>query len=181
MRSIQFISCSASAYGGGLDLYPYRQASQNDVIYCYFLFFHECKCSADTPYGHDAYYVDYYNVYLDSGNPFYECYTTNKNEQRVCYAYNYANANTWYFQHIEKWNWLKREILNRFVAVSGGGEDDLCGLDETSACRTIGVAVSWSVIQVNLPVTLMEGKHVSESSTIVIGEKKISVIGTGKD
>ncbi|KAH7814972.1 uncharacterized protein MONOS_16192 [Monocercomonoides exilis] len=53
MRSIQFISCSASAHGGGLELYPYRQASQNDVIYCYFLFFHECKCSADTPYGHD--------------------------------------------------------------------------------------------------------------------------------
>ncbi|KAH7820259.1 uncharacterized protein MONOS_12708 [Monocercomonoides exilis] len=181
MRSIQFISCSALREGGGLELYPYRQASQNDVIYCYFLFFHECKCSADTPYGHDAYYVDYYNVFLSKGNPFYECYTTNTNEQRVCYAYNYSNANTWYFQHTEKWNWLKRGILNRFVAVSGGGEEELCGLDESSACRAIGVAVEKSVIQVSLLVTLMDLNHISETTTIDIREKKLSVIGRGKD
>ncbi|KAH7816373.1 uncharacterized protein MONOS_15543 [Monocercomonoides exilis] len=181
MRSIQFISCSASAHGGGLELYPYRQASQNDVIYCYFLFFHECKCSAATPYGHDMVYYDYYSVYLSKNNPFYECYTTNTDEKRVCYGHDYTDSKGWSYYHTEKWDWLKRGILNRFVAVSGGGEEELCGLDESSACRTIGVAVEKSVIQVSLSVTLMGGDHTSETTTIEIGEKKISVIGRGKD
>ncbi|KAH7829205.1 uncharacterized protein MONOS_14212 [Monocercomonoides exilis] len=182
MRSIQFISCSATAYGGGLYFRPEKTEMPDDQIYCYFLFFHECKCrTTSIPYGHDVEYVDYYNVYLNSGNPFFECYTTNTDEQRMCYAYNYSNANTWYFQHTEKWNWLKRGILNRFVAVSGGGEEELCGLDESSACRTIGVAVEKSVIQVSLSVTLMEGNHTSETTTINIETKKISVIGRGKD
>ncbi|KAH7815582.1 uncharacterized protein MONOS_15769 [Monocercomonoides exilis] len=115
------------------------------------------------------------------GNPFYECYTTNTNEQRMCFAYNYSNANTWYFQHAEKKDWLKRGILNRFVTVSGGGEEELCGLDESSACRTIGVAVDKSVIQVSLSVTLIEGDHTSETTTIKIWTKKISVIGKRRD
>ncbi|KAH7817121.1 uncharacterized protein MONOS_12328 [Monocercomonoides exilis] len=181
MRSIQFISCSASAHGGGLELYPYRQASQNDVIYCYYLFFHECKCSADTPYGHDVEYVDAYNVYLNSGNPFFECYTTNTDDQRVCYGYNYTDSKGWSYNQTSKKDWLKRGILNRFVAVSGGGEEELCGLDESSACRTIGVAVEKSVIQVSLSVTLMGGDHTSEATTVEIGEKKISVIGKGRE
>ncbi|KAH7827030.1 uncharacterized protein MONOS_9888 [Monocercomonoides exilis] len=180
MRSIQFISCSASSYGGGLYLYPYRQTSQNDVIYCYFLFFHECKCSAATPYGHDVMYYDYYSVYLSQNNPFYECYTTNTDDQRVCYGYNYAIASAWSYNQTSKKDWLKRGILNRFVAVSCG-EEELCGLDESSACRTIGVAVEKSVIHVSLSVTLTEGNHQSETTTIVIGEKKISVTGKGME
>ncbi|KAH7829279.1 uncharacterized protein MONOS_15799 [Monocercomonoides exilis] len=115
------------------------------------------------------------------GNPFYECYTTNTDDQRVCYAYNYASASAWSYQHTEKKDWLKRGILNRFVAVSGGGEEDLCGVNESYACRTIGVAVIRSVIQVSLSVTLMEGNHTSETETIEIGEKKISVIGKRRE
>ncbi|KAH7829317.1 uncharacterized protein MONOS_14694 [Monocercomonoides exilis] len=182
MRSIQFISCSARQEGGGLLLQPNRETTQNDGFYCYFLFFHECSCrDAANPRGHDVEYVDTYNLYLESGNPFYECYTTNTNDKRICFAYNYANASAWSYDQTSKKDWLKRGILNRFVAVSGGGEDDLCGLDESSACRTIGVAVDKSKIQVSLSVTLMEGNHTSETTTIAIGEKKISVIGTGKD
>ncbi|KAH7814969.1 uncharacterized protein MONOS_15825 [Monocercomonoides exilis] len=178
MRSIQFISCSATAYGGGLRLYPNRQTSQNDIIYCYFLFFHECKCSANPPFGHDIAYADYHKQFLDSGNPFYECYTTNADDRRMFYEH-YDGTN-WIHKHTEKWNWLKRGILNRFVAVSGGSTEELCGLDERSACRTIGVAVERSVIQVSLSVTLMEGNHTSETTTIEIGSKKISVIGKGR-
>ncbi|KAH7826611.1 uncharacterized protein MONOS_2450 [Monocercomonoides exilis] len=181
MRNIQFISCSASSHGGGLDLYPHRQGLQNDIIFCYFLFFHDCRCSRDLPHGHDVYYEDQYNLYLSSNNPFYECYTTNADDQRVCYAYDASSSESWTYQHREKWDWLKRGILNRFVAVSGGGEDDLCGLDESSACRTIGVAVEKSVIQVSLSVTLMEGNHQSETATVETGTKKISVIGKDKD
>ncbi|KAH7818021.1 uncharacterized protein MONOS_3148 [Monocercomonoides exilis] len=180
MRSIQFISCSASARGGGLRLHPLRQTSQKDVIYCYFLFFHECKCSAATPYGCDVMYYDRYNLFLSSDNPFYECYTTNSDEKRVCYGYNYTDSKGWTYDQTSKKDWLKRGILNRFVAVSGGNAEELCGLDESSACRTIGVAVEKSVIQVSLSVTLMEGNHTSKTTTIVIGTKEISVIGKGR-
>ncbi|KAH7829210.1 uncharacterized protein MONOS_17147 [Monocercomonoides exilis] len=126
-------------------------------------------------------YYDYYSVYLSQNNPFYECYTTNTDDQRVCYGYNYTDSKGWTYQHTDKKDWLKRGILNRFVAVSGGGEEELCGLDESSACRTIGVAVEKSVIQVSLSVTLMDGNHTSETTTINIETKKISVIGKGKD
>ncbi|KAH7818517.1 uncharacterized protein MONOS_8411 [Monocercomonoides exilis] len=181
MRNIKFISCTAVSSGGGLYLEPFKEIVPNEEFYCYFLFFHNCSCKiTSNPYGHDIEYVDYYNVHLDSGNPFYECCTTNTDNKRMCYSYNYANASAWTYQHTEKRNWLKRGILNRFVAVSGGGEDDLCGLDETSACRTIGVAVIRSMLQVSLSVTLMEGNHQSESSTIDIGSKKITVIGKGR-
>ncbi|KAH7829240.1 uncharacterized protein MONOS_14208c2 [Monocercomonoides exilis] len=181
MRSIQFISCSARQEGGGLRLHPNRQTVPDDGIYCYFLFFHECKCSNNPPYGHDVMYHDYYSIFLSSDNPFYECYTTNTDDKRVCYAYNFSNANVWSVQHTEKKEWLKRGILNRFVAVSGGNEEELCGLDESTACQTIGIAVEKSVIQVSLLVTLMEGNHTSETETIEIGSKKISVIGKRRE
>ncbi|KAH7826727.1 uncharacterized protein MONOS_12334 [Monocercomonoides exilis] len=155
MRSAQFISCSALSEGGGF-----------------------CRSEA-TPYGHDMMYGDDFNLFLSSGNPFFECYTLNTDDQRVCYANNPSGS--WIFDQTSKKDWLKRGILNRFVAVSGGGEDDLCGLDESTACRTIGVAVIRSVIQVSLSVMLLEGSHISETTTIEIGTKKISVIGKGKD
>ncbi|KAH7827674.1 uncharacterized protein MONOS_10694 [Monocercomonoides exilis] len=181
MRSIQFISCKASSYGGGLHLSPNQSSSQSDSYYCYFLFFTECECrTASTPYGHDVHFEDYFDVYSAS-NPFYECYTTNTNDTRVCYACNYSNASDWTYDQTTKKDWLKRGIVNRFVAVSGGNEEDLCGIDESSACRTIGVAVSRSVMQLSLSVTLMKGNYASETETINIGEKKISVIGTGID
>ncbi|KAH7828753.1 uncharacterized protein MONOS_14570 [Monocercomonoides exilis] len=178
MRSIQFISCSAMTRGGGFHLEPAKQTAPNETIYCYFLFFHECKCLANVPYGHDIAYADHYSLYLESGNPFKECYTTNADDRRMFYEH-YDGTN-WIHKHTEKWNWLKRGILNRFVAVSGGSTEELCGLDESSACRTICVAVSRSVIQVSLSVTLMEGDHTSETATIDIEGKKISVIGKGR-
>ncbi|KAH7829236.1 uncharacterized protein MONOS_14211 [Monocercomonoides exilis] len=182
MRSIQFISCSATAYGGGLSFRPEKSEKPDDGFYCYFLFFHECKCRDESnPYGHDAYYVDYYNVFLSTGNPFYECYTTNTDDQRMCYVYNYSSSGSWVYDQTMKMDWLKRGILNRFVAASGGNEEELCGLDESSACRTIGVAVEKSMIQVSLSVTLLEGKHTSETKTIEIGTKKISAIGKDKE
>ncbi|KAH7814968.1 uncharacterized protein MONOS_16431 [Monocercomonoides exilis] len=180
MRSIQFISCNASLYGGGFWFHPAQSTAPNDKIYCYFLFFHECHCSANPPYGHDVMYYDKNNLYISQNNPFHECYTTNTDEQRVCYGYDNTGS-SWTYDQTMKKGWLKRGILNRFVAVSGGNAEELCGLDESSACRTIGVAVEKSVIQVSLSVTLMEGNHTSEATTIAIGEKKISVIGTGKD
>ncbi|KAH7829266.1 uncharacterized protein MONOS_14637 [Monocercomonoides exilis] len=171
MRNIKFISCTASSHGGGLDLYPLRQGSQNDIIYCYFLFFHGCRCSRDQPHGHDVYYEDRYSLYLSSNSPFYECYTTNTDDQRVCYGYDYTDSKGWTYQHKEKKDWLKRGILNRFVAVSGGDEEEFCGANESYTCRTVGVAVEKSVIQVSLSVTLMGGNHTSETTTIDIRTK----------
>ncbi|KAH7829231.1 uncharacterized protein MONOS_14447 [Monocercomonoides exilis] len=180
MRSIQFISCSATAYGGGLYLYPYRQGSQNDIIYCYFLFFHECKCrTTSTPYGHDVEYVDAYNVYLNSGNPFFECYTTNLNEQRMCYAYNYSNAGAWSHQHTEKKDWLKDKTI--YVSANGNDTSPLCGANESNPCKTVKKAFEMCEVQISLTITLMEGNHVSETATVEIGTKKISVIGKGRE
>ncbi|KAH7816383.1 uncharacterized protein MONOS_16357 [Monocercomonoides exilis] len=179
MRSIQFISCSASSYGGGLYLYPYRQTSQNDVIYCYFLFFHECKCSAATPYGRDVMYYDYYSVYLSQNNPFYECYTTSTDEKRMCYAYNYSNTNAWTFQHTEKKDWLKDKTI--YVSVNGNDTSPLCGANETNPCLTVNKAFEMCEVQISLAITLLEGNHKSETATIDIGEKKISVIGKERE
>ncbi|KAH7829221.1 uncharacterized protein MONOS_15614 [Monocercomonoides exilis] len=182
MRNIRFISCNASSYGGGLSFDPNEPTPPGDGIYCFFLFFHECKCRiTSTPYGHDVMYYDYFNLYLESGNPFHECYTTNTDDKRVCYAYNASNSGSWVYDQTMKMDWLKRGILNRFVAVSGGNAEEFCGANESYACRTIDVAVEKSVIQVSLSVTLMGGDHTSETTTINIETKKISVIGKGKD
>ncbi|KAH7831544.1 uncharacterized protein MONOS_9183 [Monocercomonoides exilis] len=179
MRSIQFISCSAASHGGGLRLHPNRQTSQNDIIYCYFLFFHECKCSANPPYRHDIAYADHYSLYLESGNPFFECYSTNADDRRLFYEH-YDGSN-WVYKHTEKWNWLKRGILNRFVAVTCGGEEELCGANETFPCLTVKKAFEICEVQISLTITLLEGDHTSEATTIEIGIKKISVIGAGKE
>eukprot|EP00770_Monocercomonoides_exilis_P016520 MONOS_16488.1-p1 / transcript=MONOS_16488.1 / gene=MONOS_16488 / organism=Monocercomonoides_exilis_PA203 / gene_product=unspecified product / transcript_product=unspecified product / location=Mono_scaffold01788:257-1435(-) / protein_length=258 / sequence_SO=supercontig / SO=protein_coding / is_pseudo=false len=180
-------------YGGGLNLDNFQVSGSGCIetengggkSACVFdCSFTSCSITNNgggaTPYGHDVMYFDLYNVFKSSNNPFYECYTTNTDDKRVCYGYDYTGS-SWSYYHTEKKDWLKRGILNRFVAVSGGGEEELCGLDESSACRTIGVAVEKSVIQVSLSVTLMEGNHTSETTTVDIGEKKISVIGTCKE
>ncbi|KAH7818009.1 uncharacterized protein MONOS_3136 [Monocercomonoides exilis] len=171
MRSLQFISCSAASYGGGFDLEPSQSTAPTNNIYCYFFFFHDCSCSNSTPYGHDVYFQDNFNLF-SSNNPFYESYTTNTNDKRVCRYYN--------GQYIEKKDWLKKGVLNRFVAVSGGNAEELCGLDESSACRTIGVAINNSLTQLILSIILIEGNHTSETATIDIGTKKISIFGRGK-
>ncbi|KAH7825022.1 uncharacterized protein MONOS_6219 [Monocercomonoides exilis] len=172
MRSLQFISCSAYSYGGGLDLYPYQSTAPSDNHYCYFLFFHDCRCTNTTPYGHDVYFRDYYN-HFSSNNPFYESYTTNSNDTRVCYYYNS-------YQHTEKKDWLSVGMKDRYVGVGGDDSRSLCGMSEATPCKTVGHAVDVSLIQLNSTITVLDGKHVSEKETINVGEKKINVLGKGK-
>ncbi|KAH7815519.1 uncharacterized protein MONOS_7424 [Monocercomonoides exilis] len=180
MRNIKFISCTAVASGGGLYLEPFKAIAPDEKFYCYFLFFHNCNCKiTSNPYGHDVEYVDYYNVHLDSGNPFFECCTTNTDNKRMCYAYNYTNAGAWTFQHTEKKEWLKDKTI--YVSVNGSDGYELCGSNESNSCLTVKKAFEMCEVQISLTITLMEGEHQSETTTIEIGSKKISVIGTGKD
>eukprot|EP00770_Monocercomonoides_exilis_P014264 MONOS_14210.1-p1 / transcript=MONOS_14210.1 / gene=MONOS_14210 / organism=Monocercomonoides_exilis_PA203 / gene_product=unspecified product / transcript_product=unspecified product / location=Mono_scaffold00956:15336-16958(-) / protein_length=541 / sequence_SO=supercontig / SO=protein_coding / is_pseudo=false len=179
MRSIQFISCSARQEGGGLCLHPNRATAPDNKLYCFFLFFHECSCrDAANPRGHDVEYVDTYNLYLDSGNPFHECYTTNTNDKRICFAYNYANASAWTYDQTSKKNWLKDKTI--YVSVGGNDNFELCGANETFPCLTVKKAFEMCEVQISLAITLMEGNHQSEARTVEIGEKKISVIGKGR-
>ncbi|KAH7822513.1 uncharacterized protein MONOS_8908 [Monocercomonoides exilis] len=179
MRSIQFISCSALSYGGGLYFHPLRQTSQNNVVYCSFLFFHKCKCrTTSTPYGHDAFYLDNYSSHLNS-NPFFECYTTNTDDRRMCYGYNFSDSGNWSYQHVEKKDWLKDKTI--YVSVNGNDASPLCGANESNPCLTVKKASQMCDVQISLTVTLMEGNHQSEVTTIESGTKKISVIGIGKE
>ncbi|KAH7829272.1 uncharacterized protein MONOS_14643 [Monocercomonoides exilis] len=180
MRSIQFISCSARQEGGGLYFYPNRATAPNDKIYCFFLFFHECSCrDAANPRGHDVMYYDYYNAISTSDNPFHECYTTNTDDKRVCYGYNYANASAWTYDQTSKKNWLKDKTI--YVSVNGNDTSPFCGANESNPCLTVKKAFEMCEIQISLTITLMNGNHVSEATTIDIGEKKISVIGKGRE
>ncbi|KAH7829292.1 uncharacterized protein MONOS_15889 [Monocercomonoides exilis] len=179
MRSVQFISCSASTHGGGMRLYPNAPTTPDDGIYCYFLFYHECKCSNNPSYGHDVHFSDRYNLYFDSGNPFYECYTTNADDQRVCYGYNYTDSKGWTYGQTSKKNWLKDKAI--YVSANGNDTSPLCGSNESNPCLTVKKALEMCEVQISLTVTLMEGDHTSEATTIAIGTKKISVIGRGKD
>ncbi|KAH7817804.1 uncharacterized protein MONOS_1900 [Monocercomonoides exilis] len=180
MRSIQFISCSALREGGGLCLYPNRETAPDDKLYCFFLFFHECSCrDANNPRGRDVMYYDQNNLYLSLNNPFHECYTTNTNDKRICFAYNYSSSGSWAYQHTEKWDWLKDKTV--YVSVSGNDTSPLCGSNETFPCLTAKKAFEMCEVQISLTITLMEGNHQSETTTIEIGTKKISIIGTGKD
>ncbi|KAH7832621.1 uncharacterized protein MONOS_13775 [Monocercomonoides exilis] len=151
MRSIQFVLCSARQGGGGLEL---------------------------VPHGHDIEYVDNYNSFLNSGNPFYECYTTNADDKRLCYAYNY-NGSSWMYNQISKKDWLKDKTL--YVSVNGNDSYVLCGANTTNPCETVKKAFEMCEVQISLAITLMEGNHTSERTTIAIESKKISVIGKGKE
>ncbi|KAH7816894.1 uncharacterized protein MONOS_9110 [Monocercomonoides exilis] len=179
MRNIQFISCSANSAGGGFYFNPNQIATPEDGIYCYFLFFHECKCYYSTPYGHDMIFYDERNKFLNYGNPLFESYTTNTNEYRFCFSYNLYFANEWSRQYAEKRWWLKDKTI--YVSVGGNDNFDPCGANTTFPCLTVKKALEMCKVQISLTVTLMEGNHTSETATIDIGEKKISVIGTGKE
>ncbi|KAH7818395.1 uncharacterized protein MONOS_10883 [Monocercomonoides exilis] len=178
MRSLQFISCSAVSYGGGLDLFPDKTSAPVNDYYCFFLFFHGCRCSRDQPHGHDVYYEDRYSLYLFSNSPFYECYTTNTDDQRVCYGYNYTGR-SWLFQHTEKKDWLKDKTL--YVSVNGNDNLEQCGANESNPCLTEKKAFEMCEVQISLAITLMDGNHTSETVTVEIGEKKISAIGKGRE
>ncbi|KAH7825159.1 uncharacterized protein MONOS_1468 [Monocercomonoides exilis] len=142
-----------------------------------FLFFHECKCSANPPREHDFAYADYHKHFLDSGCPFNECYTTNADDRRLFYEH--YNGSNWISQHTEKKDWLKDKTI--YVSVDGNDLYELCGANTTIPCKTVRKALEMCEVQISLTFTLMEGNHQSETSTIDIGTKKISVIGTGKE
>ncbi|KAH7818979.1 uncharacterized protein MONOS_8109 [Monocercomonoides exilis] len=176
MRILQFISCSAVSYGGGFWFNPSQSTAPGDKLYCYFFFFHDCSCNASTPYGHDVMYYDYYNLF-SSANPFYESYTTNSNDTRVC---RYYKSGSWYYQYTEKKDWLKEGMKDRYVGVGGSDTNNLCGMSEAAPCKTVGHAVGSSMAQLSSTITVLGGRHVSEEKTINVGEKKISVVGRGK-
>ncbi|KAH7829209.1 uncharacterized protein MONOS_16344 [Monocercomonoides exilis] len=180
MRSIQFISCSALKEGGGFWLYPAQSKVPNDAFYCYFLFFHECNCSSNPPYGHDMIYYDNNNLYLSQNNPFKECYTTNTDDQRVCYGYDYSSSKSWKFQYTEKKDWLNEWSKILFVGVNGSDSSGLCGMGESAPCKTLRHAVETGLEELSSSITLMKGNHTSEATTIDIWTKKISVIGKGR-
>ncbi|KAH7818122.1 uncharacterized protein MONOS_7608p1 [Monocercomonoides exilis] len=178
MRRLQFISCSAVSYGGGLYFDPSRSTAPSNNHYCYFFFFHDCRCTTtSTPYGHDVYFEDRYNLF-SSNNPFYESYITNTDEKRVYYQY--YNGNNWVYQETQKKEWLKEWMKDRFVGVGGSDTSNLCGMSEATPCKTVGHAVESSMAQLSSTITLLDGRHVSEGATISVGEKKISVVGRGK-
>ncbi|KAH7819369.1 uncharacterized protein MONOS_9250 [Monocercomonoides exilis] len=178
MRSIQFISCNATSTGGGLCFNPNQQTAPSNNIYCYFFFFHDCRCTTtSTPYGHDMYFSDA-NNHFSSNNPFYESYTTNSNDKRVYYQY--YNGNNWVYQETQKKGWLKEGMKDRYVGVSGDDTNNLYGMSEYAPCKTVGRAVGLSMAQLSSTITLLGGRHVSEGTTISVGEKKISVVGRGK-
>ncbi|KAH7831360.1 uncharacterized protein MONOS_6039 [Monocercomonoides exilis] len=176
MRSVQFISCLAVSNGGGLDFHTVQSTPPSNSIYCYFLFFHDCSCKASTPYGHDVYFQDNKNLF-SSHNPFYESYTTNSDEKRVCYIY---YSSSWAYQHTEKKWWLKEGMKDRYVGVSGSNANNLCGMSVATPCLTVGYAVESSMKQLSSTITVLGGRHMSEGATINVGEKKISVVGKGK-
>ncbi|KAH7822431.1 uncharacterized protein MONOS_6421 [Monocercomonoides exilis] len=179
MRSIQFFSCSARQDGGGLLLETDKQTIPEDGIYCIFLFFHECYCrSTSSPNGDDVCYMDYYSAHLNS-NPFLDCLTTNTNDRRVCYKYNYFYSGSWEFQHTEKKDWLKDKTI--YVSVNGNDASPLCGANTTYPCLTMKKGYEMCEIQISLTITLLEGNHQREATTIEIGTKKISVIGKGRE
>ncbi|KAH7829297.1 uncharacterized protein MONOS_15893 [Monocercomonoides exilis] len=124
-------------------------------------------------------YVDYYNVFLSTGNPFYECYTTNTDEKRMCYAYNYSNAGAWTFDQSMKKDWLKDKTI--YVSVNGNDLNELCGANELNPCLTVKKAFEMCEVQISLAITLLDGNHKSEVTTIEAGSKKISVIGKGRE
>ncbi|KAH7821682.1 uncharacterized protein MONOS_7443 [Monocercomonoides exilis] len=135
-------------------------------------------CLENTPCGHDIYYEDEHSLYLSSDNPFFECYTTNTDDRRVCYGYNYSSPESWTFQHTEKKVWLKDKTI--YVSVNGSDASQFCGENTTHACLTVKKALKMCEVQISLAINLLEGNHQSETTTIDIGEKKISVIGKGR-
>ncbi|KAH7818165.1 uncharacterized protein MONOS_10013 [Monocercomonoides exilis] len=176
MRRIQYIFCTANSYGGGLDFYPKQQTLPSNNHFCYFIFFLDCRCTNTTPYGHDVYFEDYYKV-SNSSNPFYESYTTNTNDKRICYVYLFED--TWIYQQTQKKWWLNEGLKDRIVGTNGSDSNLYCGISESAPCKTVGHAVGSSIAQLSSTITVLGGKHVSEGSTISVGEKKIIITGKG--
>eukprot|EP00770_Monocercomonoides_exilis_P015021 MONOS_14967.1-p1 / transcript=MONOS_14967.1 / gene=MONOS_14967 / organism=Monocercomonoides_exilis_PA203 / gene_product=unspecified product / transcript_product=unspecified product / location=Mono_scaffold01116:15087-16046(-) / protein_length=199 / sequence_SO=supercontig / SO=protein_coding / is_pseudo=false len=116
--------------------------------------------------------------YDGEDNPFYECYTTNTDEKRVCYVHNPSGS--WSYVQTSKKDWLNEWSKVLFVGVNGSDSSGLCGMGESAPCQTVGHAVETGLEELSSSVTLMCGNHTSETATIAMGEKKISVIGKGR-
>ncbi|KAH7825541.1 uncharacterized protein MONOS_12249 [Monocercomonoides exilis] len=114
-------------------------------------------------------------LFNSSGNRF-QCYTTNTDCRRVCYGYNNSGS-CWLFQHAKKKDWLKDKTL--YVSANGSDEFNPRGVNDTNPSLKVRKTFEMREVQISLTITLMEGNHASETETINIGEKKISVIGTG--
>ncbi|KAH7832032.1 uncharacterized protein MONOS_415 [Monocercomonoides exilis] len=79
----------------------------------------------------------------------------------------------------QKKDWLKDKTI--YASVNGNDTSPLCGANETFPCLTVKKAFEMCEVQISLTITLMEGDHQSETTTIEIGTKEILVIGKGKD
>ncbi|KAH7828678.1 uncharacterized protein MONOS_15255 [Monocercomonoides exilis] len=91
-----------------------------------------------------------------------------------------ALSGGWQYQHTEKKDWVKEGIKDRYVGVGGNDTNNLCGMSEAAPCKTVGRAVGSSMAQLSWTITVLSGRHVSEGTTISVGEKKISIVGRGK-
>ncbi|KAH7822081.1 uncharacterized protein MONOS_2902 [Monocercomonoides exilis] len=124
-KSCIFFKCTASFQGGGLslELHFVKEGSQK---LCSFFLFQKCSCSSSNSQGHDVFINDPNNKILDS--PFFQCYTSNPSEQRVCWC---TSNNGFSY----KKDWLLDGLT--LFASSGGLLVEYCGLQRTSACKTI--------------------------------------------
>ncbi|KAH7824999.1 uncharacterized protein MONOS_6794 [Monocercomonoides exilis] len=190
----EFQGCKASSYGGGVDLDNFNVSGAGCIgtenggeeSACVFdCSFDSCTVTNShgggidsTPHGHDLMFDDRHNLYLSSNNPFYESYSTNADENRVCYAHDTSGLK---YQHIEKKWWLKEGKKDRFVGENGDDSSCICGMSEAAPCKTVGYATWGSISQLSSTITVLSGNHQSEEKTINVGEKKISIVGRGKD
>ncbi|KAH7819120.1 uncharacterized protein MONOS_12789 [Monocercomonoides exilis] len=53
-------------------------------------------------------------------------------------------------------------------------------MGKSAPCKTVGHAVETGLEELSSSVTLMEGNHTSETTTIDIGSMEISIIGKGR-
>ncbi|KAH7821129.1 uncharacterized protein MONOS_10306 [Monocercomonoides exilis] len=65
--------------------------------------------------------------------------------------------------------------------MNGNDASPLCGSNTTFSCISVKKAFEMCEIQISLAITLMERDHVSDTTTIEIGTKKISVIVKGSE
>ncbi|KAH7826404.1 uncharacterized protein MONOS_4219fu4220 [Monocercomonoides exilis] len=98
-------------------------------------------------------------------------------EKRECYSYHIGD---WIYEHTEKKEWLRYRPLDRYVGMDGDDSNEMCGINESEPCQTVGHVASESIALLSSTITVLEGRHGSEGATISVGVKKISVLGKGK-
>ncbi|KAH7820229.1 uncharacterized protein MONOS_7768 [Monocercomonoides exilis] len=72
-------------------------------------------------------------------------------------------------------------MKDRFVGEEGDDSEEWCGTSELAACSTVGQAVAKSLILLSSTITVLGGSYGSERETISVGEKKIIVVGKGRE